>query len=139
MRLPQIAIQNYQFTLVFFALLLVMGIASFFTMPRSEDPQFNYSASTVAIVSPGTTPLDMEKLIIDPIEREINEIDDIHFMKSNIEDGLAIMRIEFLYGTDPDKKYDDVVAAITKIRDQLPQNISALRIEKASPTDTSIL
>lgn len=139
MRLPKIAIENYQFTVIVFLLLMVAGILSFFTMPRSEDPQFNYSAAMIAIVSPGTTPQDMEKLIIDPIEREINEIDDIFELRSTIEDGLATMRIEFLYGTDPDDKYDDVVSAIAKIRDQLPENISDLRIDKASPTDVSIL
>src|SRR5690554_7680248 len=39
MKLPELAVRNHQLTLVLFSLLLMLGIVSFFTMPRSEDPQ----------------------------------------------------------------------------------------------------
>src|SRR5690554_3781300 len=92
MKLPGLAVRNYQLTIVLFALLLVLGTVSFFTMPRSVDPQFNYPAAVIKVVSPGTTPLDIEKLIVDPIESELNELDDIYEFKTNVEDGLAFIR-----------------------------------------------
>lgn len=137
MQLPEIAIRNHQFTWIAFLLLIILGIVSYFTMPRSEDPQFKFSAAMILIVDPGTTPTDIEKLIVDPIESEINELDDLSEIKTNIEDGMATIRVEFLYGTDPDDKYDDVVGAVSKVRDQLPSSIAQLKIEQISPIDVT--
>lgn len=139
MQLPALAIRNHQFTTVLFLLLLVLGIVSFFTMPRSEDPQFDFSAVVIKVVSPGTIPLDMEKLVVDPIEAAINELEDIKNIKTNVEDGLSVINIDFLYGTDPSEKYDDVVASVRRIRSDLPASIVALKIDKISPADVSIL
>jgi multidrug efflux pump subunit AcrB len=139
MQLPALAIRNHQFTTVFFLLLVMLGLVSFLTMPRSEDPQFDFSAAIIKVVSPGTIPMDMEKLVVDPIEAALNELEDIKNIKTNVEDGLSAIRIEFLYGTDPDEKYDEVVASIARIRDDLPSSIVALKIDKISPADVSIL
>lgn len=139
MQLPAIAIKNRRFTLVVMLLLVILGIVSLMTMPRSEDPQFDFPASMIRVVYPGTNPLDMEKLIVDPIEEAIKELDDIRVMKSDIEDGLAVIRVEFLYGTDPQEQYDDVVAEVAKIRDQLPSDIPVLAIDRISPIDVNII
>ena len=139
MKLPELAVRNHQFTWVVCSLLLMLGVVSFFTMPRSEDPQFDFSAAIIKVVNPGTTPLDMEKLVVDPLESAINELDDLREIKTEVEDGLAVIRVEFLYGTDPEDKYDDVVAAVTRVRDRLPDNIVTLDIDKISPADVSIL
>ncbi|WP_430459964.1 efflux RND transporter permease subunit [Thalassolituus sp. LLYu03] len=139
MKLPELAVRNHQFTWVLFLLLVLLGVVSFFTMPRSEDPQFDFSAAVIKVVNPGTTPLDMEKLVVDPIESALNELDDLREIKTEVEDGLAVIRVEFLYGTDPEDKYDDVVGAVAEVRDDLPASIVTLDIDKISPADVSIL
>ncbi len=139
MKLPAIAIANHRFTIVIILLLGLLGVVSLNSMPRSEDPQFKFPAAMVRAVYPGTSALDMEKLIVDPIEEVINELDDIRVLKSDIEDGLAVIQVEFLYGTDPQDKYDDVVAEVTGIRDTLPNNIALLAIDRISPIDVNIL
>ena len=139
MHLPRIAINNFQFTLVVILLLISLGIVSLNTMPRSEDPQFDFSAAMVRVVYPGTNPVDMEKLVLDPIEEAIKELDDIKELKGDVEDGLAVIRVEFLFGTDPEEKYDDVVSEVSRIRDQLPEGIQFLSVDKISPADVNIL
>jgi multidrug efflux pump subunit AcrB len=126
-KLPVYAIRNYQFTLIIVALLTLLGVLSFQTMPRSEDPQFDFPMIIVTVTYPGTSPLDMEKLVTDPIEEEINELEDIKEIKTVIVDGVTIVKVEFDYGVDPDEKYDDVIQAISKIcvdvrYRQLPRN-----------------
>ena len=41
MHLARSAIKNSQFTLTIVLLLVLVGIVSYFQMPRSEDPQFD--------------------------------------------------------------------------------------------------
>jgi len=108
-------------------------------MPRSEDPQFDFPISVTSIVYPGTNPIDMEKMVVDPIEDVLNELEDLKVIRTSIEDGLAIIETEFLYGSDPDEKYDDIVSAITAIRDDLPLGIKRLKTVKISPSDVNII
>ncbi len=139
MKLPGQAIRNHQFTLIVVVLLTLLGALSFQTMPRSEDPQFDFPLIIVTVAYPGTSPLDMEKLVTDPIEEEINELEDIKDIETIIMDGVTIVDIEFNYGVDADEKYDDVIQAISKIRAELPQQIHSIDIKQASPTDVNVL
>ncbi|MGI9295689.1 MAG: efflux RND transporter permease subunit [Pseudomonadales bacterium] len=139
MRLPLFAINNRQFTLVLVGMLALLGLLSFLTMPRSEDPQFNFPFTSVVAVYPGTSLLDMEKLVAEPIEEAINELDDVKEIETDIVNGLVTVNVEFLYGSDPDEKYDDVVQAIAGIRDELPADIVRLDAEKISPSNVNIL
>jgi len=139
MKLPVNAIRNHQFTLIIVALLTVLGVLSFQTMPRSEDPQFDFPMIIVTVTYPGTSPLDMEKLVTDPIEEEINELEDIKDIETIIIDGVTIVKVEFNYGVDPDEKYDDVIQAMSKIRADLPAQIYSVDIDQASPTDVNVL
>ena len=139
MKLPVKAIANHQFTLIIVALLTLLGLLSFQTMPRSEDPQFDFPLIVVTVAYPGTSPLDMEKLVTDPIEEEINELEDIKEISTVIMDGVTIVKIEFDYGVDPDEKYDDVVQAISKIRADLPAQVHSVDIKQTSPTDVNVL
>jgi len=139
MKLAHFFIRNHQFTWLLAIILVLLGIVSYLTMPRAEDPQFDFPAVSVLVVNPGTTPEDMESLVVDPIEDSINELEDIKFIKTNIEDGLARFQVEFLYGSDPDEKYDDVVTAINNVRDELPRNLAKLETKKISPSEVGIL
>jgi multidrug efflux pump subunit AcrB len=139
MKLPVHAIRNYQFTLIIVALLTLLGLLSFLSMPRSEDPQFDFPVVIVTVSFPGTSPLDMEKLIADPVEEELNELEDIKDIRTTIFDGVAVIRVEFNYGVDSDEKYDDVIQVMSKIRPDLPSRIHNVDIKQASPTDVNIL
>jgi len=139
MRLPKLAIENHQFTIIMILLLVLSGIVSFITMPRSEDPQVAKSGASVVVIYPGANPADLEQLIIDPVEEVINELDDIKRIDSNMEDGIASVHTEFLVGTDPDEKYSDVVQKVNSIRSKLPQDILYLDLHKWQVSDVCIL
>ncbi len=139
MKLPVTAITNHQFTLIVVALLTLLGVLSFQTMPRSEDPQFDFPMVMVTVSYPGTSPLDMERLVTDPIEEEINELEDIRDIKTRIMDGVTLVEVEFDFSVDPDEKYDDVIQAMAKIRPDLPSQIANIDIQQASPTDVNVL
>jgi multidrug efflux pump subunit AcrB len=139
MKLPVYAIHNYQFTLIIVALLTLLGVLSYLTMPRSEDPQFEFPMVIVTVIYPGTSPLDMEKLVTDLLEEEVNELEDIKEIKTSIVDGVTSLEIEFNYGVDPDEKYDDVIQAVSKVRPELPEQIYSVEIRQVSPTNVNVL
>jgi len=123
MRLPKLAIDNHQFTIIIVILFLLIGLVSFFTMPRTEDPQIEPMGATIVVVYPGALPKDMEQLITDPIEDKLNEIDNIHKINSTITDGLSYTEAKFYPGGDNDETFAKIVRGLNSIRDELPEDI----------------
>jgi len=127
------AVRRWQFTLVVFALLVALGIASFLNIPRSEDPTFPFPATTITLVWPGADPADMERLVVKPVEDAVNTLDNIKKIVSSAHDGIAVVHVEFYYGSDPEKKQDEVIREFNRIRGTLPADIGEIDIRKANP------
>ena len=49
---------------------LLLGAIALLNMPRGEDPPFGAPIFIVTVVYPGTSPADMEQLVVDPLEDE---------------------------------------------------------------------
>ena len=127
------AVSRWQFTLVLFALLVALGAASFMNIARSEDPSFPFPAATVTLVWPGANPADMERLIIKPLEDAVNTLENVKKIQSSAFDGLAVVHVEFYYGSDPEKKQDEVIREFNRIRSTLPPDLAQIDIRKDSP------
>jgi multidrug efflux pump subunit AcrB len=139
MRIVKFFVNNPQFSLLLFLFTLGVGLSALLTMPRGEDPPFGAPIFIVTAVYPGTSPADMEQLIADPLEDELYNIDDIDFIKTNISDGLMVMRIEFEYGVDVDNKNNEVIREVNRLRPELPANLALLDIERAASSDVVVL
>ncbi len=133
------AVKRWQFTLVMFALLIALGLASFANIARSEDPSFPFPAADISVVWPGANPADMERLIVKPIEDAVNTLDNVKKIQSSAFDGLAVVHTEFYYGGDPEKKQDEVIREFNRIRSSLPPDITQIDIRKDSPGLVSIV
>ncbi|MBN2893736.1 MAG: efflux RND transporter permease subunit [Bacteroidales bacterium] len=138
--LPKFSINNYQFVLIVFAVLLIWGLNSFLTMPRTEDPPAAQPGAVVTIIYPGASPGDMEELIINPIEEEVNDLELISEIKSTAGNGFAYINVSFDYGNyNFDDKYDDVVQAVNEVKTELPEGIREIKFTEKTTTDTKIL
>ncbi len=139
MRIWAFAVRQWQFTLVMFGLLVAVGLNSYLNMPRAEDPAFAFPAVTITIAYPGADPGEMERLVVDPIEDAINELDDVKKIISSAYDGLALVHVEFNYVGDPEKKQDDVIREFNRLRPQLPADLAYIDLRRANPARANIL
>lgn len=139
MRLPSIAIKNNQFIYVMVGLAVFLGMRSFTTMPKSEDPFLELPSYTVVVVYPGTSPEDMEDLIVDPIEEVIDELDEITEIRTEITNGLCVLQVEAEFGIDYDEKYDEILAAVNGIRAELPDGIFSLEVDQFKPEERVVI
>jgi multidrug efflux pump subunit AcrB len=120
-------------------MVIVVSATTLLSMPRAEDPEINPPQFPIVIVYPGTSPTDMEELVVKPIEKRVSELEDIKEIKTNINDGVAEIMVEYKYSSDVDAKYQELVREINAIRNDLPQDLYRLEIKKVTPTDVSIL
>lgn len=139
MKLPRLAIENYQFTLMIFLVLVVSGVASFLRMPRMENPQIYISGGSVIAIYPGAHPKDLEQLVALPMEEAINELDDIKKITTTLRDGVAAISVEFEHGTDAREKYNEMVSRINSLQGDLPDQLLRLEMIQWTSTDVSIL
>jgi multidrug efflux pump subunit AcrB len=130
-RIWAFSVRRWQFTLVLFGLLAAVGVNSLMNIPRSEDPEFHVPIPTVIAVYPGADPVDIERLVVQPIEDAINELDDIKKIDSSSMDGVGVISPEFSWDTDADEKYDEVVREVNRIRAELPAGLASLEVRKA--------
>jgi len=139
MKISEYAVKNYQFTLIMFLMAVAVGVTTLFTMPRSEDPEIVAPQYAIVVIYPGTNPKDMEELVVDPIEDKINELEDMKRIKTVISDGLAVLRVEYKYESDPDEKYQELVREVNVLRAELPKDIFSIEIQKFQPSDVNII
>ncbi len=138
MKLPRLAIHNHQFTLVVVVMLTLLGVQSFLTMPRTEDPVFDIPTTRVIAVYPGAGPGDVERDVVDPLEEEISELEDLKSLETSIQDGLAVIVAEFEAFADADDRFDAVTQAVSQVRGDLPDGVAALELVRTSPGDAVI-
>ena len=139
MKISNYAVKNYQFTLIIFLMIVVVGITTVLTMPRAEDPEMNAPQFPLIVVYPGTSPEDLEEMVVKPIEKKLFELDDIKRINTTISDGVVIMGIYCNYSVDVDSKYSELIREINSLRADLPKDILRLDLQKVTPTGTNIL
>jgi multidrug efflux pump subunit AcrB len=138
MKISEFSVKNYQFTLVVFIAVLAIGLFSLFNMPRGEDPEFSTPSFSIVIIYPGTNPYDMEKLVVDPFEKKINELANVESVRTIALDGIASFLVEYDEDQDAETKYQEIVREISALRKDLPQDILDIRIQRFTPTDVNI-
>ena len=139
MNLTNFSVKNYQFTLVMFLMIAVVGAVTLFTMPRAEDPQINPPTYPIVVIYPGTGPKDMEELVVKPIENKMYELDNIDKITTNIEDGFCVIKVDFKYGENVDNKYQELVREVNALRNDLPKDITSIEVKKIDPSDVNII
>lgn len=139
MKISELAVKNFQFTIVVFLMLIALGVYSFIKIPQAEDPEFPISIFPVVAIYPGASPTDIEQLVVDKVEKSLNELEDITKIKTEIKDGVAVVVIEFSADTDPDKKYDEILRQMNSIRSSLPQDLYSLETLKIQAGNTNII
>ncbi|MBL7762106.1 MAG: efflux RND transporter permease subunit [Chitinophagaceae bacterium] len=139
MKISAYAIKNYQFTLIMVLMVVALGVSTILNMPRSEDPELNSPSYPVVVIYPGTSPKDMEELVVKPLEQRIYGLDDIKRIKTSINDGLAVLFVEYKYYSNVEDKYQELVREVNSAQSQLPQDIYSIEVKKVDPTGVNIL
>lgn len=137
--LSTFAVRRWQFTLVAFGLLVMLGFNAFTSIPRSEDPHFPIPIVIIRAVLPGAEPSEMEQLVVDPIEDAVDGLDNIDKVESVSLDGAAVVSVHFTWDVDPERKYDQVVREVNAIRGNLPAGLARLDIQRARTTEVAVV
>jgi multidrug efflux pump subunit AcrB len=102
------------FTLIILCVIAV-GVTSFQSIARQEDPTLMNFVGTITTFYPGATPDRVEALVTRPLEDELREISEIDELRSTSSGGISFVQIK-LVDTLPD---DALERAWSEIRDAM--------------------
>ena len=131
MNLPVYSLENKKIIYFFLAIMLIGGIYSFFKLPKKEDSPFVIKQAVLVTQYPGATPQEVEKLITEPIEREIQSMSDVFQIKSESYSGMSKISIELQPTLAPDYmpvKWDELRRKVANIQPRLPSGASAINV-----------
>ncbi len=139
MKITEFSVKNSQFTFIVFIGVLALGLISLFTMPRAEDPTFTAPGYIVVMAYPGASPAEIEEKITDKVEARLGALENVDKIVSTSSNGFMLLTIEFRYGEDTDKKYDEVLREVNALLPELPQDLYRVEITRFSASDVAIL
>ncbi len=139
MKITDYAVRHSQFTLIVFLCLAAVGLTSFLTIPRLEDPDFKVPSFSVVAAYPGANATDIEQLVARPLEDAFKELDDIDKIRTTVKDGFAFIGVDFFYGTDPEKKYDDLLRQVNVQRAALPDGVATIDVRKIQTINVAMM
>ena len=105
--------RNPRLLILTICLILVGGLAAFQLLPRLEDPELTQRFATIRTIYPGASPDRVESLVTDPIEEELDKLDEIKVLESRSNAEISIIQVELR-----DDIYD-VEPVWSKVRDKL--------------------
>mgnify|MGYP002777085553 CR=1 FL=1 len=132
-------VRNRPVALLLFLAMLAVGVQALLTIPRAEDPPLRFPGFTVVAVQPGASPLDVERLVVNDVEKRLKELDRVKRLRSDIKDGIGVTEIEFVTGSDPERKYDEVVREMNALRPTLPPGLLSLEVIRNNTGDVNIV
>jgi multidrug efflux pump subunit AcrB len=140
MNIAGFAVRNWQFTLVLTLLFAALGYNAFQSVPRTEDPSFDAPFFSVITIAPGMEATEIEKLVTDKIEDAFNELDDVNEIESTTNAGVSVVQVEFDWDLpDMDRKYDEIIREMNRLRPELPAAVNSVTIRKGQPGLTNIV
>ena len=74
-------------------LVLLGGIVAYFQLGQREDPEFTFRVMVVKTLYPGATALETEQQVTDRLEKKIQELPNLDFLRSYSKSGESVIFI----------------------------------------------
>jgi HAE1 family hydrophobic/amphiphilic exporter-1 len=126
-------------SIVLFAVLTLLGIISFMTMPVTRFPNIDVPLVSITVVQSGAAPAELESQVTKYVEDAVANITGVKHIMSTVTDGQSQTVIEFRLEVNQDRAVNDVKDAIDKIRLQLPRDINEPIVQRIDVEGQSIL
>ena len=131
MSLPEYSLKNKKVVWFFLFVLLAGGVLGFVTLGKKEDSTFVIKSASLVCTYPGATPLEVEQLISEPIEREVQSMRLVHKITSESYYGLSKIMVELDPATgaaEIPQLWDELRRKVLNIQSRLPAGASPVTV-----------
>ncbi len=133
------SIRNPTPAILFFLLLTLAGLIGFQGMKIQQFMDIDLPTVTVTASLPGAAPAQMETEVARKIENSVATLQGIKHIYTKVQDGTAIVTVEFRLEKPTQEAVDDVRDAVSRIRADLPGDLKDPVVSKVNLSGAPIL
>lgn len=115
-----------------FVMLLVAGASSYLSIPKESEPDIPIPTFYVSMAHEGISPEDGERLLVRPMEQELQSLDGLKEMRSIASEGHASVTLEFHAGIDSDQALLDIREKVDLAKADLPPDSEEPRVTEVN-------
>jgi HAE1 family hydrophobic/amphiphilic exporter-1 len=130
MWLTRFSIQRPIIVAMFFIALAAFGVISYVQLGKNSQPNVNFPVVVVVASYPGASPAEMERLVIKPIEDQVDGIEHLDTLNATAQEGSAVVVVQFQLGTDLDFAAIDVQRRVDTARVYMPTDLDPPQVIK---------
>ncbi|MFQ5525126.1 MAG: efflux RND transporter permease subunit [Thermoanaerobaculia bacterium] len=119
--------------------ILVLGWISLTRLPLEYLPSFSSSSISVRAQYPSSSPEEVERIIVRPLEESLGTINGIDTLSASAAADSAQVRLTFVDGTDMDMAAVEVRDRVDRVRHLLPDDLERIFIRRFQSTDIPVL
>jgi HAE1 family hydrophobic/amphiphilic exporter-1 len=138
--IPRLAVRRPVTVAMLLVASIVIGIIAYQRitlqlLPSGFTPPFLY----VSIPTIPSTPADIERDIVEPVEDILRTVRNVHRVRSRAEQNSAGFFISFADGTNMDVAYNQVQDRLERVRPELPEEAERWAIWKFDPQEDPLM
>jgi len=115
------SIEHPYIVVSFYLAMIIMAVITIgYYMPRRFMPYVESPMIGVVSMMPGLSAQEMETYVSKPIEEQLVNVKNLHYVRSTSQDGFSIVSLEFNYGSDMKKALFDVQSLMNVVQANLP-------------------
>ena len=126
-------------TALVFLAFAILGVFSLVQLPVDNFPDFESNTIMVMSSYPGASAEDVETNLTKVLENSLNGVPNLKDITSNSRENVAVLTLEFEYGTDIDEATNDVRDKLDMVSQSIPDGASAPYLFKFSADDMPIM
>ncbi len=134
MKVSELAVNRPVTTVVIFLAILVLGIYSVSRLAIDLIPDISFPVITIYSEYPGVSPEEVEENLTKIIENAAAASSNVKKITSTSSEGMAMVNVEYEWGTDMGEAAADLREKLDRVRDFLPDEASSPVIFKFDPS-----
>ena len=124
------SIRNPIAPMLAFALLMYVGIQSFFALPITRFPNIDVPVVSIVVTQSGASPAELEMQVTKEIEDAVASVTGVDEIQSTVTDGTSQTTVIFHLEIPTEQAVQDTKDAIDRIRSDLPASVEEPIVSK---------
>lgn len=139
MGLLELAVKNARLTIVTLLFFLIAGSLSYISIPKEAEPDVQFPVVYVGLSLQGVSPEDAERLLIRPLESELQNIKGVDTITGSAYQGGGNVVVEFDPSADLGTALDDVRTEVDQVKGEFPAGTDEPTVAEVNISEFPVL
>lgn len=129
--ITKISVANRSIVWFFLVMIILGGIYAFEVLGKKEDSTFKIKSAVVVCPYSGATPEQVERLVVEPLERELRTLTSVKKITSEAHFGYARLVVELKSATPADRVeqlWDELRRKVDNVTPSLPEGAGPITV-----------